>query len=372
MANKRDFYEVLGVDRGAGEDVIKSAYRKLALKYHPDRNPDSSEAEEKFKEAAEAYSVLSDSDRRSRYDRFGHDGLAGVSGGGFDPRDFSDFADIFGDFFGFGDLFGGRQRRARPRRGTDLQYDLEVDFEDAVFGLSTEIQFPRNEACSECQGSGAAAGSGPRTCSTCSGRGQVYYQQGFSSVGRTCSACRGSGQVIEKPCSTCGGQGQLRKQRKLKVNIPPGVDSGTRLRLGGEGEAGSVGGPPGDLYVVLGVRDHPIFERVENDLHCEVPINVAQAALGAQISVPSLEGPSQLKIPPSVETGRQFRLRNRGVAHVQSGRRGDLVVHIKVVVPSKLTKEQRKYFESLLEVLPVDNSPTEKGIFDKVKDYFTN
>ena len=372
MANKRDYYEVLGVDRGAGENAVKSAYRKLALKYHPDRNPDSSEAEEKFKEAAEAYSVLSDAERRGRYDRFGHDGLAAAGGRGFDPRDFSDFADIFGDFFGFGDLFGGRQRRARPRRGADLQYDLEVDFEDAVFGLRTEIQFPRNEACGECRGAGAAAGSGPTSCSTCAGRGQVYYQQGFFSVGRTCSRCGGSGQVIEKACTSCGGQGQLRKQRKLKVNIPPGVDNETRLRLSGEGEAGALGGPPGDLYVVLRVREHPIFERVENDLHCEMPINVAQAALGAQITVPSLEGPAQLKIPPGVETGRQFRLRNRGVAHVQSGRRGDLVVHLKVAVPSKLTKEQRKFFESLLEVLPVDNTPTEKGIFDKVKDYFTN
>jgi molecular chaperone DnaJ len=313
---------------------------------------------------------LSDASKRSSYDRFGHQGVAGA-GTGFNPADFADFGDIFGDFFGFGDIFGGSQRRRQhAQRGADLQYDLEIDFEDSVFGLSTEIQFPRIDACSDCSGSGAAAGSTPVTCATCGGRGQVYYQQGFFSVGRTCPHCHGQGTMIEKPCATCGGSGQVRRQRKLKINIPPGVDTGTRLRLSAEGESGTRGGPAGDLYVLLRVREHPVFERQNDDLHCEVPINVAQASLGVEITVPSLEGDEKVKVPAGTQTGSQFRLRNKGVPHVQNGRRGDLVVHIKVAVPSKLNREQRKLFEQLLDVLPADNTPTEKGIFEKVKDYF--
>ncbi len=369
---KPDYYELLGVGRDAGKQEIKGSYRKMALKYHPDRNPDNPEAEEKFKLAAEAYSVLSDRQKRSNYDRFGHDGLSGMQGG-FDPSQFGDFADIFGDFFGFGDLFGGgsRGRRTRARRGSDLQYDLEIDFEDATFGLNTEIQFPRTESCSECSGSGAAPGSAPKTCPTCQGRGQVYYQQGFFSVGRTCSACRGEGRMVDRPCRACNGAGHLRRQRKLKVNIPPGVDSGTRLRLSGEGEAGNHGGPPGDLYVLLRVREHPIFERDGNDLHCEVPINIAQAALGAELTVPTLQGDSDLKVPAGTQSGTRFRLRHKGVPYVNSGRRGDLLVHIHVTVPEKLTREQRKLFDELLDILPADNEPHEKGILEKVKDYFS-
>ena len=303
---KRDYYEVLGIARSASDQEIKSAYRKLALKFHPDRNPDDPEAEEKFKEASEAYSVLSDSQKRGNYDRFGHQGVRGATG--FNPADFSDFADIFGDFFGFGDIFGGGggQRRQRARRGSDLQYDLEVNFEDAVFGLNTEIQFPRVQNCDACEGSGAAPGSRPVTCTTCSGRGQVYYQQGFFSVGRSCPNCRGTGRTIENPCPTCNGAGQVRQSRKMKINIPPGVDHGTRLRLTGEGEAGPQGGPPGDLYVLLRVREHPIFERNNDDLHCEVPINIAQAALGAEIEVPTLEGTEKLKIPAGTQAVRNF------------------------------------------------------------------
>jgi molecular chaperone DnaJ len=367
---KRDYYEVLGVGRDASEQEIKSAYRKLALKYHPDRNPNDSTAEEKFKEASEAYSVLSDAQKRGNYDRYGHQGVKGATG--FDPADFGDFADIFGDFFGLGDIFGGGQRRQRRRRGSDLQYDLEVNFEDAVFGLSTEIQFPRLQTCDQCEGSGAAPGTRPVTCSTCGGRGQVYYQQGFFQVGRTCPACRGNGRIIEKLCTACNGAGQVRRPRKLKVNIPPGVDNGTRLRLTGEGEAGLQGGPPGDLYVLLRVREHPIFERHGDDLHCELPINVAQAALGAEIEVPSLEGSEKLRIPAGSQSGAQFRLRGKGVPQVQGGRRGDLVVHVRLLIPTKLTRDQRQLFEQLREMLPEDNTPTEKGLFDKVKDYFTN
>ena len=366
---KQDYYELLGLPRGAGAPEIKSAYRKLAMKYHPDRNAGDKGAEERFKGAAEAYSVLSDPDKRNRYDRFGHQGLAGAGAGGFNPADFSDFADIFGGFFGFGDLFGGGRGR-RPRRGADLQYDLEIDFEDAAFGMNTEIRFPRMERCEECEGSGAEKGSGPTVCGQCGGRGQVQFQQGFFSISRPCSACRGAGRVIEKPCPSCRGEGAVRRQRKLKVNVPPGVDTGTRLRLNGEGEANAHGGSPGDLYVVLQVSEHPVFERSENDLHCQVPVNAAQAALGADINVPTLEGEAGLRIPAGVQTGAKFRIRHQGVADLRSGRRGDLVVHVKVVIPDKLTKAQRKLFEQLLEELPTDNAPMEKGVFEKVRDFF--
>ena len=368
--SKPDYYEVLGVDRAVTEQALKSAYRKMAVKYHPDKNPGNPEAEEKFKLAAEAYSVLSDSNKRSRYDTFGHDGLAGAGGpAGFDPSQFGDFSDILGDFFGLG---GGRGRgRNRRQRGADLQYDLEIDFEDAVFGLSTEIQFPRSENCDDCEGSGAAPGSSPQSCPHCGGRGQVYYQQGFFSVGRTCSACRGEGRVVDQPCKHCNGEGQLRKQRKLKVSIPPGIDTGTRLRLSNEGQAGSHGGPPGDLYVLLGVREHPIFQREGNDLHCEIPVNIAQAALGAEIEVPTLDSSESVKVPSGTQTGARLRLRHKGVPFVNSGRRGDLIVHLRVATPTKLTREQKRLFEDLMDLLPADNQPTEKGVFEKVKDFFT-
>ena len=367
---KRDYYEVLGVGREAGDQEVKSAYRKMALKYHPDRNPNDKEAEDRFKEAAEAYSVLSDSQKRATYNQFGHEGLSGA--GGFNPEAFTDFADIFGDFFGFGDLFGGTggRRRNQAQRGADLRYDLEIGFEDAVFGLNTEIKFPRLELCSRCNGRGSEPGTGPTTCTTCGGRGQVRYQQGFFAVSRTCSACRGTGQIISHPCTRCRGEGRTRAERKLKVNIPPGVDNGTRLRLSSEGEPGFNNGPPGDLYVVLKVKEHPIFAREEVNLHCAIPVNVAQAALGAEIKVPTLEGEESVKLPPGLQTGAQFRLRGKGVPHVNGHGRGDLVLHINVVVPSRLTREQKKAFEQLLELLPAENQPAEKGIFERVKDYF--
>jgi len=367
---KRDYYEVLGVSRDASDQDIKGAYRKLALKHHPDRNPGDPEAEEKFKEASEAYSVLSDPQKRATYDRYGHAGVQGA-GGGFNPDAFADFGDILGDFFGFGDLFGGGgRRRNRPQRGEDIRFDLELSFEEAVTGLAAEIQVPRMESCSRCHGNGAEPGSGPMTCPTCHGRGEVIYQQSFLSVRRTCGTCGGSGHVIRNPCIQCKGQGFQQTQRKLKVNIPAGVDDGTRLRVGSEGQPGPNGGPPGDLYVFLKVKEHPFFERREQDLHCSIPINVAQAALGCEIEVPTLEQPHKLKIPEGTQHGAQFRLRNKGIAHLNGGGRGDLYVHIEVKVPTRLTREQRKLFEQLRDTLPEDNTPSEKGLFEKVKDYF--
>jgi molecular chaperone DnaJ len=366
---KRDYYEVLGVGRDASDQDIKGAYRKLALKHHPDRNPGDPDSEEKFKEASEAYSVLSDPQKRSAYDRFGHAGLQGAAGG-FNPEAFADFGDILGDFFGFGDLFGGGRRRNRPQRGEDIRFDLELNFEEAVTGLQAEIQVPRMETCSQCRGTGAEPGSGPTTCPTCHGRGEVVYQQSFLSVRRTCGTCGGSGHIVRNPCSQCRGQGYQQVQRKLKVNIPAGVDDGTRLRVGSEGQPGPNGGPPGDLYVFLKVKEHPFFERHEQDLHCTIPINVAQAALGCEIEVPTLEQPYKLKIPEGTQNGAQFRLRNRGIAHLNGSGRGDLYVHIEVKVPTRLTREQRKLLEQLRDTLPEDNSPSEKGLFEKVKDYF--
>ncbi|MBI3473699.1 MAG: molecular chaperone DnaJ [Candidatus Solibacter usitatus] len=368
---KRDYYEILGIDRSAGDGELKSAYRKLALQYHPDRNPGNHEAEEKFKEATEAYGVLSDPQKRATYDRFGHQGLQGA-GAGFDPTQFTDFGDILGDLFGLGDMFGGgARRRTRAQRGEDLRYDLEIDFEDAAFGMTAEIQVPRLEACKRCGGKGAEPGSGTVTCPTCRGRGEVVYQQSFLSIRRTCGQCNGSGETIRQHCRECHGEGYKQVERKLKVNIPAGVDNGTRMRLSHEGQPGLNGGPTGDLYVVLKVREHPFFERRDSDLHCTIPVNVAQAALGAEIAVPTLGGGSELlKIPEGAQSGSRFRIRNQGISHVNGHGRGDLYVHLEVKVPSKLSNAQRDLFEKLRETLPAENEPAEKGIFDKVKDYF--
>ena len=371
--SKRDYYEVLGVGREAGDQEIKGAYRKLALKFHPDRNPDHPDAEENFKEASEAYGVLSDAQKRAAYDRYGHAGLqGGAAAAGFNPEAFADFGDILGNFFDLGDLFGGGggRRRSRAQRGEDVRYDLELTFEEAVFGMHADIQVPRMDRCDRCNATGSEPGSGPSQCPTCHGRGEVLYQQSFLSIRRTCSTCGGSGQVIRNPCSQCRGNGYRQVQRKLKVTVPAGVDTDTRIRLATEGQPGANGGPSGDLYVFLKVKEHPFFDRQGQDLHCAIPLNLAQAALGAEIEVPTLEQPHKLKIPEGTQNRAQFRIRHKGVPVVNGSGRGDLYVHVDVRIPTRLTRDQRKLMEQLRETLPVDNAPSEKGLFDKVKDYF--
>lgn len=373
-ATKRDYYEILGVAREIDDSGLKSAYRKLALKYHPDRNPNNQEAEEKFKEAAEAYSVLSDPQKRAAYDRYGHQGLQGFGNApGFDPNAFADFSDILGDLFGFGDIFGGGRRggaRSRAQRGEDLRYDLEITLEDAIRGMSVEIQVPRLDVCSRCQGSGAEQNDGLVTCPLCHGRGEVIYQQSFLQIRRTCNQCGGRGQIVRRPCTQCRGERQVRTERKLKVNIPAGVDTGTHLKLANEGQGGVNGGPPGDLYVVVKVKEHPIFERQGDDLQCTIPLNVAQAALGAEVNLLTFDGLETVKIPEGSQTGSRVKLKNLGVPRLQGSGRGDLFVHVDVRVPSKLTREQKRLFEQLRETLPEENEPHDKGILDKVKDYF--
>jgi molecular chaperone DnaJ len=367
MASLRDYYEVLGVPRNASDQEVKSAYRKLALKYHPDRNSGDKEAEERFKEAAQAYGVLGDPEKRRRYDTYGHAGVGAGGGAGFDPTIFADFSDILGDFFGFSDLFG---RRRGPRRGADLRYNLDLAFEEAAFGTETQIRIPRAEACSACAGSGAAPGTKPTTCPTCRGSGQVSFQQGFFSVARTCSHCRGSGRIVAEPCKTCGGQGLVQTEKTLQVKIPPGVDNGSQLRIGGEGEAGAAGGPPGDLYVVIRLQEHPVFKRDGTHLFCEVPVSVPQAALGSTIEIQTLEGgKTKLNVPEGTQSGTVLRIRGQGVPHLGGRGRGDLHVLVRVVVPRHLTSEQRRLFEQLAKTLPVpDAKDKDKSLLDRMKD----
>jgi molecular chaperone DnaJ len=376
-ANQADYYEVLGVQRDATPDQIKSAYRKAALKWHPDRNPENKhEAEGKFRQASEAYSVLSDDQKRAAYDRYGH---AGVNGRGFDASGFNasifdEFQDIFGDLFGFDQGVGGGGRRgrgARGQRGADLRYDVSLTFEEAASGVSTQVHLSRHEICESCKGTGAKPGTGMATCRTCGGRGQMSYQQGFFSITRTCPACQGAGQVVREACTSCRGQGRVERERTLEVGIPAGVESGTRLRMSGQGEPGANGGPPGDLYVFLEVKEHPFFERRGADLYSTIPVSFPQAALGATIVIPSLKGEEKLEIPEGTQSGQIFRIRGKGLPNPHGGR-GDMYVSVRVEVPSKLTREQRRVLEELGNSLKVQNKPVEhsSSFFDKVKDIF--
>lgn len=369
--SKRDYYEILGVSRTATDQEIKSAYRKLAVRYHPDKNPGDSGAEDKFKEAAEAYSVLADADQRQRYDRFGHAGVSSSQGPAWGAPGFGGIEDILGDLFGFGDVFGaGRSgsRRSTAQRGADLRYDLEISLEEAYHGMTAQLRIPRLETCESCSGSGAAAGTHPENCQTCGGTGQVRYQQGFFSVARTCHGCRGTGRIIKNPCADCHGAGRIERQKQMEVKIPAGVETGSRLRVQGEGESGTNGGPAGDLYVVLQIAEHEQFERQGSNLYASIPITFAQAALGAEVSVPTLEDDEKLKIPMGTQTGTVFRLKGKGMPVLGGRGRGDLFVSASVVTPTSLTREQRKLLEQLEAV---ENKDLEdKGLVDKVRDIF--
>jgi molecular chaperone DnaJ len=376
--SKRDFYEVLGVNRDASEEDIKKAYRKLAMKYHPDRNPDNSKAEAQFKEAKEAYEILSDSDKRAAYDRYGHAGVdpsqgGGPGGAGFGGMGggFSDaFGDIFGDLFGGG---GGRGRQGGVYRGADLRYNLEIGLEEAARGTETQIRIPAMETCVTCKGSGAKPGTSPTTCGTCGGQGQVRMQQGFFSIQQTCPACHGSGTTIAHPCPDCGGAGRTKRHKTLAVKIPAGIDHGDRIRLAGEGEHGVSGGPPGDLYVVVQIRAHPVFERDGADLHCEMPISFGVAALGGEIEIPTLDGHAKLKVPAETQTGQVFRLRGKGIKALRGSGYGDLMCHVVVETPVKLTEEQKGLLRQL-ETSTRGNdthNPRAKTFMDKVRDFFS-
>jgi len=372
---KRDYYEVLGVERNASSEEVKKAFRKLAIRYHPDKNPEDRSAEEKFKEAAEAYEVLSDPQKRSQYDQFGHAMPGGGGTGGFggfgDMRGFEGaFGDIFGDLFG--EIFGGQRRgRARGQRGSDLRYNLEVDFRQAAFGGDATIRFPRLESCEACLGTGAKPGTQPVRCPQCQGAGSIGTRQGFFEIRRPCGRCQGQGRVIEEPCADCRGEGRVRRERSITIQIPAGVDNGSRLRLSGEGEPGQGGAPPGDLYVVLTVRDHPLFERHGGDILCEVPITFVQAALGDEIEVPSLEGPIKVKIPPGTQSGKILRLRGRGIPSLDGAGRGDELVRVLVEVPAKLTAKQKQILRQFAEASGQETNPIGKGFLEKMRDLFS-
>jgi molecular chaperone DnaJ len=371
--NKRDYYEVLGVDRGASEQDLKKAYRRLAHQFHPDKNQSDPEAEDKFKEAAEAYAILSNGEQRQRYDRFGHAGVSSsAASASWGAPGFGGIEDILGDLFGFGDVFGaagrGGSRRSASQRGADLRYDLEITLEQAAEGMTAQLRIPKLETCETCTGSGAKPGTQPEVCRTCQGAGQVRFQQGFFSVSRTCTACRGAGQVINSPCETCRGTGRVEHEKSIEVKIPAGVETGSRLRLQAEGESGTFGGPPGDLYVVIHVAEHEEFERQGNNLYSSVPVTFAQAALGAEVDVKTLHGGESLKIPAGTQTGTVFRVRGQGMPVLGGRGKGDLFVSVSVITPTSLSREQRKLLEQLARIETEDLQ--DKRLVDKVRDIF--
>jgi molecular chaperone DnaJ len=371
--SKPDYYEVLGVSRQASDQELKSAYRKMAREHHPDLNPGDHAAEERFKEASEAYQVLSDADKRAAYDRYGHAGVSAAGQGFGGPfAGGVDIGDIFGDLFGEMFSVGGSTRRAtRQQRGDDLRFDLTVEFEAAIFGHETEVKIRHLEACGTCHGSGSASGRGPTTCSQCQGRGQVRYQQGFFAVARACTACGGTGQVIPDPCTVCHGETRVTKELKLKVKVPPGVESGTRIRYAGEGDAGRAGAPSGDLYVVLSLRRHEFFERDGYNLRCVIPISFPQAALGAEIEIAGIGGPVTLKVPEGTPSGKELRVRAKGIPFLNEKGTGDLIVKVMVEIPRKLSRAQRELVGQLAESLAVENKPASASLIEKMKDLFS-
>lgn len=372
MTTKRDYYEILDVAKDADTNTIKRAYRKLAMKYHPDRNKDDDTAAEKFREATEAYEVLTDETKRSRYDRYGHAGvddqMGGFGAGGFqDSHAYRDFGDLFGDVFGEAFGFGGRQQ---SNRGADLRYDLSISLEEAATGKEIELSIPRHATCDTCNGSGARPGTNPVPCSTCGGHGQVQMNQGFFAVRRTCPTCHGSGKKIESPCITCGGAGRKKVTKTLKVKIPAGVYHGAQVRVSGEGEAGEQGGPSGDLYIVLSLKEHKIFERDGGDLHCTMPITFPQATLGAEVEAPTLTGKIKMKIPAGTESGRVFRLRGKGVPDVRTGHTGDLYVRVQIAVPKKMSSKQEDLLRKFAAEAGDDVYPERSSFLGKVKDFW--
>ena len=374
---KRDLYEVLGVNRDASEDELKKAYRKLAMKFHPDRNPDNKEAEEKFKEGKEAYEILTDANKRAAYDRYGHEGVNPSMGGGGGGQGFDGFADAFGDIFG--DIFGGGgggggRGRSNVYRGADLRYNLEISLEEAARGAEKTIRIPAQEECGACHGSGAKPGTQPKTCPTCGGAGQVRIQQGFFSIQQTCPKCHGSGRIIPEPCTSCGGAGRVKRQKTLEVKIPAGIDNGMRLRHGGQGEPGVNGGPAGDLYVEIHIKQHAVFQRDGDDLHCEMPISFTTAALGGEIEIPTLDGAASIRIPAETQSAKVFRLRGKGIRNVRSHAPGDLMVHVIVETPVKLTDRQKELLREFGDIASTNaerHNPKAKSWMDKVKDFFS-
>ncbi|MFQ5441574.1 MAG: molecular chaperone DnaJ [Thermodesulfobacteriota bacterium] len=364
---EKDFYKILGVERNASDAEIKKAFRRLALKHHPDQQGGSGQGDEKFKEINEAYEVLKDPQKRAQYDRFGYAGT-GTGGTGYRESGFgADFQDLFSEVFS--DFFGGAGRPAAAR-GVDLKYDLDLSFEEAAFGTEKKVKIPRTVSCTVCGGSGARPGTGATTCPTCSGSGQVNFRQGFLSISRSCSNCRGTGSVIKNPCTGCMGSGKTRERGELSVKVPAGVDTGSRLRLVGEGDRGERGGPPGDLYIIVNIRPHPIFKRENENIICEVPISFPQAALGAEIEVPTLDGPAKLKVPAGTQSGKVFSLKGKGIASLHTGRRGEEFVVIRVETPAKLTKRQKELLKEFSEISGDETTPMARNFFDRVKDIF--